>query len=235
MANPLFNDKVIESAGSSAEAMTVSGTIGKSILLTLITVATAFIGWSYVPFPVAIICAIVAMVVAFITFFKPTTSPIAAPGYAILEGLFLGSISAFYTQRYGNGIVLQALMLTFGILFMMLVLYQTRIIRVTEKFRSVIIMATLGIGLLYLVSMVAGFFGANLTFLNGGTTFSIGLNVFIAVIASLNFLLDFDTIERGAEAQAPKYMEWTAGMGLLITIIWLYLEILRLLAQLQRR
>ncbi|MEO8206566.1 MAG: Bax inhibitor-1/YccA family protein [Chthoniobacterales bacterium] len=236
MANPLFNDKAIENAGISRTAMTVSGAIGKSFLLTLVTAATAYFGWqnAQIVSPFIIPLILVAFGAVIFSYFKPTSTPIVAPIYAILEGVALGAISYIYNQQW-NGIVLQALMLTFGILFAMLVLYQTRIVRVTEKFRSVIVLATAGIAILYIGSMVANMFGANLSFINGATPFSIGLNVVIAIIASLNFLLDFDNIEKGAAAHAPKYMEWTAAMGLLITIIWLYLEILRLLSQLNRR
>lgn len=233
MPNPLFNAKTIDNTVTASDAMTVSGTIGKSAFLTLLTIAMAAVGWSFAATmpAIAIVGIVGALVVVLITAFKPTFSPIAAPLYAIFEGVALGVISAFYTAKYHNAIVLQALFLTFGVLFAMLTLYQTRIIRVTERLRSIIILATVGIAIMYLAFWIFQLFGMQLP-INNGSGFAIGLNVVIAVIAALNFLLDFDNIERGAAARAPKYMEWTASLGLLITIVWLYLEILRLLAQL---
>jgi uncharacterized YccA/Bax inhibitor family protein len=146
----------------------------------------------------------------------------------------LGGISALFNSQ-SNGIVLQAAMLTFGTLFTMLAAYRSGWIRATEKFKTGVIAATGGIFLLYLVSWILGMFGVNLSFMHGGGMLSIGISVFVVVIAALNLVLDFDVIEQGAKLGAPKYLEWYAGFGLLVTLIWLYLEILRLLMKLNSR
>jgi uncharacterized YccA/Bax inhibitor family protein len=165
--------------------------------------------------------------------FKPTTSPIAAPVYAAFEGLFVGSISAIYAAQF-DGIVFQAVSLTFGTLFSMLILYKTGIIKVTAKFRSAVYMATGAIFLVYLVSFIGSFVGFNIPYLHEGGTIGIGISVVIIGVAALNLLLDFDSFEKGAAANAPKYMEWFVSLGLLVTLVWLYIEFLRLLSKLSR-
>ena len=217
--------------------MTVSGTINKTTFLAILTAATATMSWSSGPalgMPILIAGIIVGLIAVLVASWKPHLSPILAPVYAVAEGGALGVISAMYNVRT-NGIVLQAIFITFGILFGMLALYQFRIIQVTDKFRSIVISCTVGIALLYLVSMVLSLFHVNMPFLNGGGTLSIGISLFIIVIAAMNFLLDFDNLEKGAAAGAPKYYEWLAGLGVLVTLVWLYLEVLRLLSNLNRR
>ncbi|MEI6073663.1 MAG: Bax inhibitor-1/YccA family protein [Verrucomicrobiae bacterium] len=239
MNNPLFNENRIQSiACTSGEAMTVSGTIHKTTLLAAVTAGTATLAWSLgsTPFavPVMIGGLIFGLISVFAASWKPTLSPVLAPVYAVCEGAALGVISAMYNHQSG-GLVAQAVLITFGILFAMLALFQFRVIRVTEKFRSVVFACTAGIALMYLVNLGLSLFHINMPFLNGGGSLGILLSLGIIVIASLNFLVDFDNIEKGAAANAPKYYEWLAGLGVLVTLVWLYVEVLRLLLNLNRR
>ena len=176
------------------------------------------------------------MIVAIITIFKKTWAPITVPLYAILEGLLLGSISYMYGQMY-EGIVLNAIILTVSILVSLLLVYKSGYIKVTENFKLGVAAATGGIALVYLFSIFGSFFGINISFLdpNNGSLMSIGASLFIVIIASLNLVMDFDFIEEGAKKGAPKYMEWFGAFGLLVTLVWLYLEILRLLSKLNSR
>ena len=171
-------------------------------------------------------------IVAMVLCFKQTWAPVLAPVYAVLEGLFLGGISAVFAARFG-GIVFQAVAMTFGTLFALLAAYQSGYIRATEKFKLGVIAATGGIAVVYLVSMVLGFFGVQIPGIFGSGAVGIGFSVVVVVIAALNLVLDFDLIERGAQAGAPKYMEWYGAFSLMVTLVWLYLEILRLLAKLK--
>lgn len=214
------------------DLMTVSGAVNKTLLLfsiMMITTAvsffmpTTFLMWT------GIIGGLIAVLVAS---FKPHTSPVSAPVYALFEGLFLGSISAFFASAY-DGIVLQAVTLTFGTLLMMLLLYKSGLITVTQKFRSGVMMATGAIFIFYLISIVMSFFGATMPLLHDNGIMGIGLSVVILAVASLNLLLDFDMFERGEREGAPAYMEWYAGLGLLVTLVWLYVEFLRLLSKLR--
>jgi uncharacterized YccA/Bax inhibitor family protein len=157
-----------------------------------------------------------------------------APLYAVLEGLFLGGISALYELKF-QGIVIQAVALTFGTLAALLLAYKSRLIKVTENFKLGVVAATGGIALVYLISIGLGFFGIRMPYLHDSGPIGIGISVFIVIVAALNLVLDFDFIEQGAAQGAPKYMEWYAAFGLLVTLIWLYLEILRLLAKVRRR
>ena len=178
--------------------------------------------------------AIGGFVVALITVFKKTWSPITAPIYALLEGLFIGCISSTFEARY-PGIVIQAVGLTFGTLFGLLVAYKTGIIKATENFKLGVVAATGGIALIYFVSIILGFLGIGVPFIHESGLLGIGFSLFVVVIAALNLVLDFDFIEHGAEQGAPKYMEWYAAFGLMVTLVWLYIEILRLLAKLRDR
>ena len=167
--------------------------------------------------------------------FKKTWSPITAPVYAALEGLFLGGISAIFESQY-PGIVIQATGLTLGTLASLLVLYKLGIIKPTENFRLMIVSATMGIGVLYFISMIMNMFGSGgIGFIHSNGLFGIGFSLFVVAIAALNLVLDFDFIEQGAEMGAPKYMEWFGAFSLMVTLIWLYLEMLRLLAKLRSR
>jgi uncharacterized YccA/Bax inhibitor family protein len=169
-----------------------------------------------------------------VTVFKKEWSPVTSPVYALLEGVFLGAVSALFEKSY-PGIVMQAVGLTFGVLFCLLAVYKSGIIKVTERFKLGVVAATGGIALFYLASIVAGFFGVRFSFIYGGGVLGIGFSLFVVAIASLNLVLDFDFIEKGSQRQIPKYMEWYGAFGLMVTLVWLYLEILRLLAKLQRR
>jgi uncharacterized YccA/Bax inhibitor family protein len=173
------------------------------------------------------------LIFSLIAIFSPRKSVWAAPLYAVCEGLCLGALSAMFNAQT-NGIVLQAVGLTFGVLFLMLLLYRTGAIKVTNKLRSGVIIATGAIALFYIVTWIASIFTSQ-TFLHDASPLSIGISVFIVIIAALNFLLDFDFIDRGAQMAAPKYMEWYGAFGLMLTLVWLYLEILRLLSKVNQR
>jgi uncharacterized YccA/Bax inhibitor family protein len=241
-SNPSLNSKTFERAAPGAGAMTIEGTVNKvGILLLLMLVPAAYM-WSKVmnawdpgaAMGTAGLAAIGAFIFAIITVFKKTWAPVTAPIYAVLEGAFLGAISGVFNQAY-PGIAMQAVALTIGTLFTLLLAYRSGIIKATENFKLGVVAATGGIALLYLVSIVMGFFGASIPFIHSNGTVGILFSLFVVVIAALNLVLDFDFIETGAEMGAPKYMEWYAAFGLMVTLVWLYLEILRLLAKLQSR
>ena len=167
--------------------------------------------------------------------FKPNWAGFLAPAYALLEGLFIGGISAVFNAMFAKsypGLVMQAVGLTFGVAIAMFLLYNFRVIRATEKFKSVIIASTLGIGIFYLITIVLNMFGVNVSFMHDSSPLSIGISLFVVAIAALNLIMDFDMIEQGAERGAPKFMEWYGAFGLLVTIVWLYIEILKLLSKL---
>ncbi len=223
-------------ATSSDNAMSIQGTVNKTFILLFITILSASWVWDnpvrFLPYVWPALIA--GMVIAFVTIFKKVWSPVTAPIYAIVEGVALGVISALMERSY-PGIVIQAVGLTFCILFCLLIAYKSKMIKVTDNLRLGIVAATGGIALLYIVSMVMGVFGTRIPFIHEGGLIGIGFSLFVIVIASLNLVLDFDFIEKGAECGAPKYMEWYGAFGLILTLIWLYLEILRLLAKLQSR
>ncbi len=236
-----FRDTVIASTVSHGDSMTINGTLQKFGFMLLMLVGTAFYSWKEVIGSgenVMIMIgggAIGGLVVALILAFKREWSPYLAPLYALLEGLFIGAISAMFNELY-NGIVLNAVGLTFGVGVAMYLLYSLRIIRATEKFKAVVFTATAGIAIFYLLVWVMSLFGYNnLQFLHEGSTFGIVFSLVVVVIAALNLILDFDMIEQGAAMGAPKYMEWYGAFGLMVTFVWLYLEILRLLSKLNSR
>ena len=175
-----------------------------------------------------------ALGVAFLTIFKPHLARFTSFVYAALEGVVLGAISRIYDAQW-NGIVIQAVLLTAAVFFGMLLLYSTRIIKVTDRMRRMVIVATFGVVIVYGVALIASLFGASISFITGASLFSIGFSVAIVGLAAFNLMLDFDFIERGANAGLPKQMEWFAAFGLMVTLVWLYLEILRLLAKLRSR
>ena len=218
--------------------MTVSGAVQKTtVLLGLCVLAASFTwksGLTGAGAGLTVIGAIAGFVIAMILCFKHTWAPVLAPVYALCEGLLLGGVSAVAGARYG-GIVVQAVGLTFGTLFALLAAYQMGFIRATPGFRRGIFAATGGIALFYLVSFVLGFFHIQIPFIQGGGTFGILFCVVVVIVAALNLVMDFDLIENGAKAGAPKYMEWYAAFGLLVTLVWLYLEILRLLSKMRER
>jgi len=222
--------------------MTLNGTVQKTALLLFGVVATATLSWRRTAgtedpsalLPYILIGGLGGFIVALVTIFKKEWSPVTAPLYAVLEGLFLGVISAMFEAMY-PGIVFQAVILTFGTLASLLLAYQTGLIRATENFKLGVTAATGGIALIYLVGFVMSFFGAGIPYIHESGMIGIGFSLFVVVIAALNLVLDFDFIENGVEKGAPKYMEWYASFGLLVTLIWLYLEILRLLSKLRSR
>jgi uncharacterized YccA/Bax inhibitor family protein len=183
--------------------------------------------------PLILPAVILGFIVAIATIFKPEWSPFTSPVYAVLEGVILGAISALMNTMY-PGIVGQAVILTFGVFVLLLVVFSTRLIRVTEKFKLVVIGATGAIALLYIANIVLSFFGMPIGFINEGGWLGIGFSLVVVVVASLNLILDFDYIEKGVEHGLPKHMEWYAAFALLVTLVWLYLEILRLLAKMRR-
>ena len=234
--NPVMNEKAFHNAAQSmdptisrGETMTVQGAINKTFILSAIMLATAVIGYAN-PSPLFMYGgAIAGLVVVLIASFRPQNSPILAPLYAGLEGLFVGSVSAIYASLF-NGIVFQAVTLTMAVLFIMLFIYKTGIIKVTQKLRAGIYMATGAIFVVYLVSFVLSFFGITVPYLHQAGPIGIGISLVIIAVAAMNLLLDFDNFEKGEQYGVPSYMEWFSAMGLLITLVWLYIEILRLIA-----
>jgi len=240
-SNPALNEKAFRGQVAIGDAMTLQGTVNKTGLLLLCVVATAAWTWglSHSEAPGAALPWMMGgvfggFVVALVTIFKKEWSPITAPVYALLEGLALGGISAIFERTY-PGVAMQAVGLTFGTLFIMLLAYKTGMIRATQKFKLGVIAATGGIAVLYLVEMVLGLFHVTVPAINGSGPLGIAFSLFVVVIAALNLVLDFDLIETGVQGGAPKYMEWYGAFALMVTLIWLYLEILRLLAKARRR
>lgn len=237
-SNPVINERTLqkstETMAHDGVTMTVSGAVNKTLLLTGILLLTTVFSYAN-PNPIFIWGgAIAGFIVVLVSVFKPQYSNITAPLYAALEGLFIGGISAMYAAMF-NGIIFQAVTITMAILFMMLFLYKTGIIKVTKSFRTGVIMATGAVALVYIVSLVLGMFGIQIPYLHQGGMIGIGISLVIIGIASLNLLLDFDNFEKGEEYGAPAYMEWFFAMGLLITLVWLYIEVLRLLSILSGR
>ncbi|CAN5325412.1 Bax inhibitor-1/YccA family protein [soil metagenome] len=245
--NPTLSQNVFEKSltTDTGEVMTVRGTLNKFGFLFLMVMGTAFYSWKEFNgggnvMPLMLTGAIGGLIVAIVIIFKKEWAGYLAPAYALLEGLFLGAISAMYNDAFAKqapDLIMNAVGLTFGVAIAMYFLYSARIIKATEKFKSVIITATVGIAIFYFITLILGFFGVNISFMSAsnGSIFGILISLAIVVIAALNLILDFDMIEKGSEAGAPKYMEWYGAFGLLVTIVWLYLEILRLLAKLSSR
>jgi len=244
-ANPALNSKTFQEYSSrtdAMDAMTIQGTVNKTAIMLCCLLLTA--GWTWNMFyssgnsaevmPWMMGGAIGGLVVALITVFKKTAAPITAPIYALLEGLFIGGISSIFEARY-PGIVIQAVGLTFGTLFALLFAYKSGLIKATENFKLGVIAATGSIMLIYVASIVLGFFGIRVPFIHDSGPFGILFSLVVVVIAALNLVLDFDFIEHGAERGAPKFMEWYAAFGLMVTLVWLYIEMLRLLAKLRSR
>lgn len=255
--NPALNSRVFQRAGSAVggEVMTLQGTVNKTMILLFLLVMSASWVWNQafqamgtmqglgeaqasstgaMVVPLMIGGVIVGLIAAMVTIFKKEWAPISAPVYAIAEGLFLGGISAFFEQSY-PGIVFQAVALTFGTLFCLLLAYQSKLIQVTENFKLGIVAATGAICLVYFINIIMGFFGSGIPLIHGNGIFGIGFSFLVVGIAALNLVLDFDFIESGANAGVPKYMEWYGAFGLMVTLVWLYIEILRLLSKLRSR
>ena len=233
LTNPVFSKKRMCGVYNVSNAMSVQGAVNKTGILTAVLFLAA--GWMWYNQPVGTIsgyvigAAIAGFVIALVTVFNPRISPFTSIIYAALEGITLGGISAF-SELTHPGIVTKAVTITFCILFSMLLIYKFQIIRVTSQFYSGVVAATGGICLMYLFNLVIGFWGVQIPYLHeGGGWFGILISLAIIVIASLNLILDFHNIEEMAEHRAPKYMEWYGAFGIMITMVWLYLEVLKLL------
>ena len=237
--NPAFSKKTFENLRTTSDGvMTLDGAVNKTAISMGILLLAAYYTYSNAIMDYILIGFIGGLIVAIVTIFKKEWSPITVPIYAVLEGLALGGISKMYADAFEPGIVPQAIMLTLGILFALLFAYKSKIIQATENFKLGVFAATAGIGIVYLVSFLMSMFGGGgLPVMDptNASMLSIGFSLFVVVIASLNLVMDFDFIEQGAANGAPKYMEWYGAFGLLVTLIWLYLEILRLLAKLSSR
>jgi len=227
--------------GIGAEGMTLKGTIDRSFLLLIVLMAAALYPWSQMAggdvqsvSSTMLIGLIGGFVLAIIISFKATLAPYLAVPYAALEGLAVGGLSAILEQRY-HGIAIQAVGLTFGVLAVLLIAYRMRLIRVTDQFRAMVIGATGGIALLYLATLVLGFFHVSVPVLYSATPLGIGVSLVIVAVAALNLVLDFDYIERGVAGGAPKFMEWYCAFSLMVTLVWLYIEMLRLLSKVRSR
>ena len=236
--NPALSSNTFDkvSNSDSDNVMTLDGTVNKTIISLLLLVGSAYYTFSNAMTSFVFVGFIAGFIVAMITIFKKQWAPYTVPIYAVLEGLALGGISALYNHMY-TGIAQQAIFITMGIFATLLFAYKTKIIQPSENFKLGIFAATGGVFLIYIVSWIMSFFGGGLSIMSiqNASWMSIGFSVIVIIIASLNLVLDFDFIEQGSEQGAPKYMEWYGAFGLLVTLIWLYLEILRLLAKLQSR
>ena len=234
--NPVLSKKTFSNTVSINEKMTIEGTVNKTAVSLLILVGTGYLTFDTLNPILLIGCGIGGLIFALVTIFKKEWAPITVPVYAALQGAMLGGISYMYNYLY-DGIVTNAILLTVGILVSLLIAYRSGYIKATENFKLGIFAATGGIAIVYLVNFIMGFFGSGIGVMNinNASPLSIGFSIVVVIIAALNLVLDFDFIEEGAEKGAPKYMEWYGAFGLLVTLIWLYLEILRLLAKLNSR
>ena len=239
-----FTSTILDTVVLHENAMTAKGTINKFGFLFLMVLGTSFYSWKEFAdggnvVPLILTGAIGGLITAIVISFKPMWSPTLAPLYALLEGLFIGAISAYFNFAFADkapNIIINAVGLTFGVAIAMYLLYSFKIIKATEKFKSVVIAATVGIAIFYVLVWVLRMFGFdNMPFLHEGSVMGILFSLFVVTIAALNLILDFDMIEKGVEMGAPKYMEWYGAFGLLVTIVWLYMEILRLLSKISSR
>lgn len=244
-SNPALSHNTFAAAplAASSGSMSINGTINRCLILLALILCGAGWVWSSFHNPMAeaphpslmgliIGGALVGFIVALITIFKASWSPITAPIYALCEGVFLGGTSAMLELQF-PGIALQAVGLTFGTLAGMLIAYRAGIIRATEKFKAVVCAATLGIFIVYAASFILGIFGVSMPYIHGSGPIGIGVSLFVVAIAALNLILDFDLIEQGAKSNSPRYMEWYGAFGLMVTLVWLYVEFLILLAKLR--
>jgi uncharacterized YccA/Bax inhibitor family protein len=234
--NPSLTNNTFESYAGSADAsdqMTIQGTVNKTFILLVFIIISAIFTWTQYfagqnVSPYITIGVIGSLIVALVTIFVKRMAPVLSPIYAMLEGLVIGGVSAIYESQF-QGITFMAVSLTFSILLGLLLIYKSGLIKVTHNFRLGVAAATLGVLLTYLLNLILGFFGIQVPFIHETGTLGIIVSIVIVFIAALNLVLDFDFIERGAELGAPKYMEWYGAFGIMVTLVWLYLEILRLL------
>lgn len=239
-SNPIFNKRTVQNfrAEATGQVMTVNGAIQKTALLLLLVILGASYSWNQFIIGGAEVAqkwmiggAIGGFILAIAIVIKKQYANILAPLYAVFEGLFLGAISAFFNQLFpSNGIIIRAIALTFGVLFAMLFSYRSGLIKPTQKFKAGVVAATGGIALMYFISIILGFFNVNFNFMYDSSPLGIGISLLVVVVAAFNLILDFDFIEQGAKAGLSKNTEWYAAFGLLVTLVWLYIEILRLLS-----
>jgi len=236
MSSPfLTNERFPVQSANSSRAMTVQGAVNKSIFLVSLTFGVAMFSYQqHLPAWALYVSLIVSFGLAWGTALRPSAAPITTPLYAVAEGILLGTISAQYQRAY-PGIVLPAILMTFGTLFGMLALYRMGVLRLTQKLNTFLFVATAGISLTYLLSMLLGFFSIKVPFIHSNGPMAILFSGFVIVVATLGFIRDFAVIEAGEEERAPAYMEWFSAFGLLVSLVWLYLEILRLMAKLRGR
>lgn len=235
-SNPILNEKTFDSFSYiGSDTMTIQGTTNKALIMFGLLLAGAAFTWmnmnTNLAMPLMLGGAIGGFIVAMITIYKQEWAPKTAPIYAILEGLFIGGISSYFDARF-PGIVIQAVSLTFGVFFCLLFCYKSGLIKATENFKLGVVAATGAIGLVYLASMILRMFGTSIPFIHESGMIGIGFSLVVVVVASMNLILDFDFIEDASAKGAPKYMEWYGAFGLMVTLVWLYLEMLRLLSKL---
>lgn len=241
-SNPTLTEEAFDRhaylTGEKSALMTINGTLNKALILALLVVASSMMVWMAVAanqqlaLPCIVAGALLGCGLGLVINFKAHLAPTIAPIYAVVEGLFVGAISQVLNKAF-PGIVAQAILITLAIMLTMLGLYRAGIIRATPMFIKVVTICTIGIGVAYLISWVMFAFGARIPLLNDATPLGIGISIFICIVAALNFVLDFDLIENGAKRGMPKYMEWYAAFGLMVTLVWLYIEMLRLLSKLR--
>ncbi len=236
-SNPVLSDSILDSEWTnvSVSTMSVQGTIYKTLLFVITTMFFAAIGWvnaMHIPNTLMLVGCLVGAGIGFVTYRKPELAMYTGFAYSALFGVLVGVMSQSYAILF-PGIILQALVLTAATTFAMLFLYTARIIKVTEKFKSIIMTATMGIGIFYLIAIGLGFFGIQIPLIHSNGIMGIGFSLFVVALAAMNLLLDFDFIEKGSARGLPKHMEWYGAFGLIVTLIWLYIEILRLLSKLK--
>ncbi len=236
MSSPALNEKTWDKVRDYAteDVMTIEGTINKSGLLILLTISGAYFGWNTGSMGALLGSFLATLIMSIIIIFKPKTASYLSQVYALMEGFLLGSISSTYAFKY-PGVVTNALFGTIGCFTLMLVLYRTGIIRVTEKFRMVLIAATGAIALTYLINFAMGFFGTGIPMIHESTPMGIAFSVIVVGVAAFNLMLDFSMIEEAHARRAPKFMEWYCGFALLLTLVWLYIEMLRLMSKLNKK
>ena len=240
MQDKTYQGTILEGI-STGEEMSMKGTMNKFGVMIMLMIGSTLFAWSQFykgsdPKPLMMIGVFGGLALALVMAFKMKWASFLAPAYAILEGLFVGSISAIYDYAY-PGLPMQAVALTLLVTLIMFLIYRYKIIKVTSKLRTVIVVATSAVAIFYLIQWLTYAIGGSAiayNFTNSATPISIGFSILMVILASFNLLLNFDTVEKGVEMRAPKYMEWYSAFGLMVTVVWLYLEILRLLSKFQR-
>jgi len=236
--NPVLQsgfERVEHSNSAESDAMTLEGSVRKTAGLIAVVIAVAVASPALLPASAAVIATVLAFILGIVTAFKPHLACYTAVPYAVLQGVFVGLVSSWYASEYGGDVVLYAVGVTTSVFVVLLMIYASGAIAVTNNFRLGVAAATLGVGAYYLFAWVVSMFGARMPLIASNSAFGIGCSLVVVAIAAMNLVMDFDFIERGVDERAPKGMEWFAAFGLLVTLVWLYLEILRLIAKLQSR